>query len=104
MILRLYGQGRVLRRSSREYEHLLATEFENSEPLGARQMIVLNVDLVLTSCGYGVPLFQFRGDRHMLERWAEAKGRENLEEYRREKNAYSIDGLSTGLFSEHEED
>jgi len=104
MILRLYGQGRVLRRSSREYAHLLATEFENSEPLGARQMIVLNVDLVLTSCGYGVPLFQFTGDRPMLTRWAEAKGREKLEEYRKEGNAYSIDGLSTGLFCENEED
>lgn len=103
MILRLYGQGRVLRRGSREYAHLLATEFEDSEPLGARQMIVLEVDLVLTSCGYGVPMFQFTGNRPALTRWAEAKGREKLEEYRREKNAYSIDGLPTGLFCSEED-
>ena len=34
-----------------------------------------------------------------LDRWAEAKGEEGLAAYQREKNARSMDGLPTGLFS-----
>jgi hypothetical protein len=100
MILRLYGRGRILRRGSPEYTELLATEFGNSEPLGARQIVTLDIDLVQTSCGYGVPLFDYRGERDTLSRWAEAKGREGVEQYQREKNVRSIDGLPTGLLDE----
>jgi hypothetical protein len=100
MILRLYGRGRVLRRGNPEYTQLLASEFGNSEPLGVRQIITLDVDLVQTSCGYGVPLFDHRGERDTLSRWAEAKGREGVEKYQREKNVRSIDGLPTGLLDE----
>ena len=59
--------------------------------------MVLDIDLVQKSCGYGVPLFDYQGERPSLLRWAEAKGEEGLEDYRREKNAVSIDGLPTGL-------
>jgi hypothetical protein len=51
MILRLYGRGRVLRRGSPEYAQLLATEFGSSEPLGVRQIITLDIELVQTSSG-----------------------------------------------------
>jgi len=97
MILRLYGRGRVLRRASPEYSRLLADEFAGEEPVGARQMVALDVDLVQTSCGFGVPLFEYGGERASLTRWAEAKGEAGLEAYRREKNARSMDGLPTGL-------
>ncbi|SDR32291.1 Pyridoxamine 5'-phosphate oxidase [Rhizobiales bacterium GAS191] len=96
-ILRLYGQGRSLRRGSSAYAELLNSQYRNSEPLGARQIVVLDVDLVQTSCGYGVPLFDYRGERPSLQRWAEAKGETGLDAYRREKNVWSIDGLPTGL-------
>ena len=100
MILRLYGPRRVLPRSGREYASLLAAKFDGAEPPGARQMVRLDVDRVQTSCGFGVPLFKYRGERPALTRWAEAKGEEGLEAYRREKNARSIDGLETGLLDE----
>jgi hypothetical protein len=58
---------------------------------------VLDIDLVQTSCGYGVPLFEYVAERPTLTRWAEAKGEAGLEEYRQEKNAFSIDGLPTGI-------
>jgi hypothetical protein len=61
---------------------------------------VLDVDLVQTSCGFGVPLYGYRGERPALTRWAESKGADGLEAYRREHNAQSIDGLSTGLLEE----
>ena len=97
MILRLYGRGHVLHRGSAGYASLLASAFEGREPSGARQIVVLETDLVQTSCGYGVPLFETAGDRDTLDRWAEAKGEDGLAAYRREKNTVSMDGLPTGL-------
>ena len=97
MILRLYGKGRILSRGSPEYASVLATEFAGTEPPGARQMVVLDVDLVLTSCGFGVPQLRFVGERPALTQWAEKRGETGLEAYRREKNMRSIDGLPTGL-------
>jgi hypothetical protein len=100
LILRLYGQGHILHRHSAEYDTLLASHFESVEPPGARQMVKLDVELVQTSCGFGVPLYEYVGERDQLIRWAESKGEEGLDDYRRQKNARSIDGLPTGLFEE----
>ncbi|WNG40669.1 pyridoxamine 5'-phosphate oxidase family protein [Archangium minus] len=100
LILRLYGRGRAVRRGSAEYTRLLASDFGGVEPLGARQIIVLDIDLVQTSCGYGVPLFEYTSERPTLTKWAEAKGPEGLDTYRRKKNVRSLDGLPTGLLDE----
>lgn len=97
LILRLYGQGRAIRRGSVEYAGLLAQEFGNSEPLGARQMIRLDFDLVKTSCGYGVPFHDYKGERETMDKWADAKGQDGIEAYWHEKNLESMDGLPTGL-------
>jgi hypothetical protein len=71
------------------------------EPPGARQIVVLHMDRVQTSCGYGTPLFDYRGERPSLDNWARPKGEEGLEAYRREKNVViSIDGLPTELFEQ----
>lgn len=100
MIMRLYGQGRCLPRGSAEYQSLLATAYNDQEPLGARQIILLGIDLVQTSCGYGVPLFDYKEERPTLRRWAEAKGEDGLFAYRREKNILSIDGFETGVIAD----
>lgn len=97
LILRLYGQGTALHRGSIAYEELLAKAFDGREVPGARQIVVLDIDLVQTSCGYGVPFFDFREERPTLDRWAESKGEDGLDAYRREKNLVSMDGLPTGL-------
>jgi hypothetical protein len=102
MILRLYGRGRILRRGSPAYANLLALAFDSVEPPGARQIVMLDVELVQTSCGFGVPLFEYAGERPTLTHWAEAKGEAGLEAYRREKNLRSIDGLPTGLLDEED--
>src|SRR5664279_902290 len=44
LILRLYGRGRVIHRHSEEFAELLKTRFGNEAPLGARQMVQLDVD------------------------------------------------------------
>lgn len=64
---------------------------------GSRQVFVLDIDLVLTSCGFGVPLYGFEGQRDVLDLWAAKKGDEGLLAYQREKNAESLDGLPAGL-------
>lgn len=97
LILRLYGKGKVLARLSAPYAEMLAATFCGTEPPGARQIVVMDVDRVQTSCGYGVPLFDFVGERTTLSRWAEAKGEEGLAEYWRVKNSVSIDGLPIGI-------
>jgi hypothetical protein len=99
-ILRLYGRGTSIPRGSSDYALLLASAFDNEEPLGARQIIRIDIDLVQTSCGYGVPLFDYVGQRNTLRRWAEQKGEAGLAEYRRQKNASSLDGMPTGLAEE----
>lgn len=102
LILRLYGHGQCLRRGSVEYAALLTAEFGGTEPAGARQMILLDIERVQTSCGYAVPFFTFAGDRPGLTQWAETKGEAGLEAYRRANNLLSIDGFPTGLLDESE--
>jgi hypothetical protein len=96
-ILRLYGRGEVLARGTPAYAELLASRFDGVEPPGARQIVRQEVEIVQTSCGYGVPFFDFRERRPTLDRWAESKGEDGLAAYRREKNMRSMDGLPTGL-------
>ncbi|MGV8998259.1 MAG: pyridoxamine 5'-phosphate oxidase family protein [Parvibaculaceae bacterium] len=100
LILRLYGQGTLLKKDSADYNHLLATAFGGDEPAGARHMIRLDFDLVQTSCGFGVPLYGYKEERVSLTRWAEAQGPEGLDTYRRQKNMISLDGWPTGLLDD----
>lgn len=102
LILRLYGRGRTIRRGSAEYEALLHDHFADTEPLGARQMMLLDFDLVQTSCGYGVPFHDYAGERPTMDKWAVSKGTDGLDDYWHEKNQTSLDGFPTGLFAETE--
>ena len=92
MILRLYGQGRSLMRGTPEYADLVP-KFE--EVAGARQIVRLSIDLVQTSCGLGVPLFDYKQERGSLVRYWTAQGVNNLRKYWGLKNMKSIDGLPT---------
>ncbi|MEP3049699.1 MAG: pyridoxamine 5'-phosphate oxidase family protein [Roseibium sp.] len=99
-IMRLYGNGRVIARGCAEYAELLETHFGGEEMRGARQIVMLDFDLVQTSCGFGVPLFDYKGERDSLGRWANAKSNDELEAYQRQNNMASIDGFPTGLFED----
>ncbi len=96
-ILRLYGHGRVIRSDDAEYDDLLSQWFGGEAPHGARQIIALDFDLVQTSCGFGVPLFDYEGERENLQRWADSKSQDEIEDYWRAKNKISLDGLPTGI-------
>jgi hypothetical protein len=97
VILRLYGQGQSIMRGTPEYRAMLA-HFEDIP--GARQIVSLAVDLVQTSCGMGVPLFDYREDRPNLVRYWVNQGADNLRKYWTLKNRSSIDGLPTGFVPE----
>jgi hypothetical protein len=90
LIVRLYGRGEVLPIGEPGGDALL-WRFD-SYP-GARSVIRVRLDRVSTSCGYGVPLLQFEGERDQLHKFAERRGPDGLVEYRAENNAASIDGL-----------
>ena len=89
-ILRLYGRGRVVELGHSGFEQLnsLFPEFPS-----ARAVVVIELTRISTSCGFGVPLMRYEGDRNHLERWVENKGDEGLRAYRETKNAISLDGL-----------
>lgn len=101
MILRLHRKGRVLHRGTAEYDRLLADAFGGDEPRGTRQIVVLDADLVVKSCGYGVPLFDYRDERVSMDNWASTKSDAEIIAYRRDKNRVSLDGLPTGLPEEN---
>ena len=94
MILRLYGQAQSLMRGTPGYDALLP-HFE--ELPGARQIVRLAVDLVQTSCGMGVPFFDYREDRSNLTNYWGARGPKHLRKYWDLKNTTSIDGFQTGF-------
>lgn len=97
-ILRLYGQGEIIHRDSDEFAALAEQYFQNELPLGARQIVLLNFHLVKTSCGFGVPLFEYKEERASIDNWEQNKGVEGIQDYWTEKNQFSIDGLPTGIF------
>lgn len=92
-ILRLYGTGRTVLPESPEW-NALASQFPHYP--GTRQIIIADIAQVQTSCGYAVPLMEFKDQRETLIKWAEAKGSE-LDAYRIQKNSRSIDGLPTPI-------
>lgn len=94
MILRLFGQGRVVLPGEADWDELAA--LFPALP-GTRQIVEAEIDLVQTSCGFSVPLFAYEGDREALVKWAQTKGEDGLQSYWQEKNTVSIDGLSTPL-------
>ena len=94
LILRLYGRGRVVRKNDEDWNRL----YSNFTPIiGERQIIVLEIDSLQTSCGFAVPVYELKEEREKLVEWAENKGENGLLEYRQTKNQVSIDGLPTHL-------
>ncbi|MBX9758540.1 MAG: pyridoxamine 5'-phosphate oxidase family protein [Beijerinckiaceae bacterium] len=98
-IVRLYGRGRVVEPGDAEWDGLRG-RFPAHE--GARAVIVVEVGRVASSCGYGVPLYEYQGERTQLIAYAENKGPAGIKTYQAKNNRRSIDGLP-GLRSLAEE-
>jgi len=89
-IVRLHGRGDTVEPGDAEFAALRANF---PEALGARAVIRVRVERASDSCGYGVPLYGYEGERSAMGAWAEKKGPDGLVKYQREKNSASIDGL-----------
>lgn len=85
-IVRLHGKAAVVPLGSTLDRHFPVH-------MGARAIIDVQVTRVSDSCGYGVPRFGKAEPREALDLWTQKKGPEGLADYRRQKNARSIDGL-----------
>lgn len=94
LILRVYGTAQSYQAGDDEWgEHI-----GRFPPMvEARNIFDLSVDMVQTSCGFGVPFFQYTEQRPLMESWATNKGAEGLAAYQQKTNLVSIDGLPTGL-------
>lgn len=93
-ILRLYGQGYTVLPDHQDWPKLSA-HFKILP--STRQLIVAEISSVQSSCGYGVPLFDYTGEREHHFKWAETLGHEGLEAYRQNHNMVSLDGLPSPL-------
>ncbi len=91
-ILRLHGTGRVVEPADGEFAALRA-HFEPLPDAALRAILVLDVTRVADACGYGVPLMEYVGERPQMGAWGEKKGAAGIEQYQRDKNARSLDGL-----------
>lgn len=93
-ILRVYGRATALHRGDAQWESMMA----HFEPIpGARQLFLLDIEMVQTSCGTSVPFFDYSGPREQLRDWALKKGEQGLRDYWQEKNQHSLDGIPTGI-------
>jgi hypothetical protein len=91
-IVRLYGQGSVVRPGEPGFDELDGQFGEHGDH-GLRSVIVVDVDRVSDSCGFSVPFMDYVGERTLLSQWAARKTDEDLVAYRVKKNSTSIDGL-----------
>jgi hypothetical protein len=98
-IVRLHGRGEVVPASDERFDALLELgRFPEPASADARRAIVhVEVTRIADSCGYGVPLMSYEGERPHMPAWAAKKvrvgGPEALVDYQRENNRRSIDGL-----------
>jgi Pyridoxamine 5'-phosphate oxidase len=89
-IVRIHGRGRVVEPQAAEFAGLAAQFLAYDS---TRSIIVVEVTRISDSCGYGVPLLKYEGERAQLFAWAQKKGPEGLKAYKQEKNRRSVDGL-----------
>jgi pyridoxamine 5'-phosphate oxidase-like protein len=89
-IVRLWGKGRAVEPGDPGF----ADSIRHFKPEAlVRAVIHIEVERIADSCGYGVPRYEYVGDRQQLQLWSERKGEEGLRVYQRQKNVRSIDGL-----------
>ena len=90
-IVRLHGKGEVL---TAAHEQFFGVQQRfGPRQVGVRAIVRVELTRIADSCGFGVPLYQFVGERDELPKWGEAKGEQGVADYVKKKNAQSLDGL-----------
>lgn len=94
LILRAYGSARAIHKSDPAWEALNA---DFPPDVGARQIFDMTIEMVQTSCGFGVPFMTYDGERPDADAWCEAKGPEGIRRYWDDTNRATLDGFATGI-------
>lgn len=89
-IFRFYGKGSAVEPHDERFDDLLA---QFPQMPAARNIIVIDVARIIDSCGYGVPLYEFRQHRDSLGNYFSKQSEEDIREYRRTRNRESLEGL-----------
>lgn len=97
LILRLYGHAKIYHERDDEFHDHIGLFDQNT---GSRQIIVMHVDMVQSSCGYSIPFMDFKEERGMLNSWSKKQGKARIENYWQEKNTKSIDGFDTNILKD----
>ncbi|MFT4862746.1 MAG: hypothetical protein ACI95C_001970 [Pseudohongiellaceae bacterium] len=96
-ILRLYGKARAIHPRDKDWDETSAL-FAPHE--SARQYVDFQFDLVQTSCGFGVPFFDYVQPRDNMPKWLATKDDAAIKKYWALKNQVSLDGLPTHIFAD----
>lgn len=89
-IVRIHGRGESLQFNEPGFDEKMRL-FPSIDR--ARNVVTVRITRVADSCGWGVPFFDYRGERDQLRRWVDARPHDEWAERRLESNALSIDGL-----------
>lgn len=89
-ILRLHGHGVAITLYDQEFDTLNSL-FPPRK--GVRSYIRIKVYRVADSCGYSVPVYDFKKDRDVLDKWVDSKNEDELKNYIAKNNEISLDGL-----------
>ena len=90
LIMRFHGRGEIIEKEHADFERLIPL-FDPE--IGIRSFIKIHLDRISDSCGFGVPVMEFKHHRKQLRTFNERNGEEKLADYKRQHNSQSIDGL-----------
>jgi hypothetical protein len=94
-ILRLYCEAKCIQEKDNYWNEYISN-FSSSH--GARQVFEVKIKNINSSCGMGVPLFDFVNQRKDLTNYYENSSKEEHIAYMKKKNQTSFDGKDTKLF------
>ncbi len=89
-ILRLYGKAQIIQFDDPDFAKALDWFPAHDR---ARNIITMDVTRIQDSCGWGVPFYEFKGERDQLKRAQAGRSVEEAGERFYTRNATSIDGL-----------
>ena len=93
-ILRIYGRARMVQPGDADWAELVAHFDGFPSP---RQVYDVAVEQTMTACGFGVPRYEFGGQRENMHQWTDSRSPEQITDYQLKKNRVSIDGFDADL-------
>lgn len=97
LIVRLFGKANIYHMRDEEFNQYIHLFEPNT---GSRQIFEIDLEMVQTACGFGVPLLGYKEDRSILNDWSNKQGTENIKAYWKEKNTHSLDGFETNILDD----